>query len=301
MSDEHGAPRPDEHSVPRPDAAAPAWYPHPRRPGALRYWNGVAWVDTDATEGWYPDPRDRTVLRFWTGQAWGEVLAEEAAAPEPEPVPPPVPQVAPAPAPGPAPIPAMAPNPRLEPGEGAPSRAWLTSIVAVACLVAGVVVGGVVVSTLQGDEGPSATRTVTATASPTATGGAAAGSTEGELQVRRVLSARTLLLRGPEGGVEVRLLGLGGTTCDTNGPGKDLLKESVEGQDAVVTTLTDPTSGEVGAYVDVDGRDVGELLVAAGLATAVEGHPRSSAYSRAEAGATPYCTASASPSSSPQP
>lgn len=287
MSDEPGATRPGQPGAPRGDAAAPAWYPHPRRPGTLRYWNGVAWVDADASQGWYPDPQDRALLRFWTGEAWGEVLADEST-PEPEPEPEPVPT--PRAFPAPAPIPTMAPNPRLEPGEGAPSRAWLTSIIALACLVAGVVVGGVVVSTVTGgEEDPTATRTVTATAGPTPTPGAPTGAPAEDLTVARVLSSRSLELTGPDGEVEVRLLGLGATTCDTNGPGKDLLKEQVLGQDAVISTLTDPTSGEVGAYVDVDGQDVGELLVAAGLATAMEGHPRAPAYARAAAGAAPFC------------
>lgn len=330
MSDE----QPGEPTAPRDDAAAPAWYPHPRRAGALRYWNGVAWVEADATQGWYPDPADRRALRFWTGRTWGEVLREDpsrpAIVPEPEPESAPEPEPAPLPEPirepqppaapepawdperaasvdavlgasAPPPIPAVAPNPRLAKAPDAPSSSWITAVVAVACLVAGTVIGGVVVSTFLGGDGdePAATRTVTATAS--ATGTAAPATGDPELVVRKVLSSRTLELKGEDGKVEVRLLGLGATTCDTNGPGKDLLKEQVLGQDAVISTLTDPVTGEVGAYVDVAGQDVGELLIDAGLATAAVGHPRAPQYARAQAGATPYCTASASPTATATP
>lgn len=313
MSDQTPAPA----SGPRPDAAAPGWYPHPRRPGALRYWNGTDWVEADATRGWYPDPADRSLLRLWTGQAWGEVLTTDPWAPGPRPVAPapPVPAVplvpaAPvaAPTPAPAPIPAVAPNPRLADAAAVPSRAWVTSVLAVACLVAGLVVGGVVVSTVGGDDAPAVTRTVTATPSDPdpaggkgGTDGDAAAGAAGDLVVTRVLSSRTLELTGPDGRLQVRLLGLGPTPCDTNAPGKALLKDEVAGQDAVVSLLTDPVSGDVGAYVDVAGRDVGEGLIRAGLASAAVGHPRAPAYAKAQAAATAYCPAAppGSPSGSP--
>ena len=309
----------DRPSAPRGDAAAPAWYPHPRQPGSLRYWNGVAWVEADATQGWYPDPADRSDLRFWTGRTWGQVLGDDpsrpAVVPAPDPVPAPDREPAhapepPAPAPEPAldpdrvaavdavlgasappPIASVAPNPRLAKAPDAPSSSWVTAVAAVACLVAGTVIGGVVVSTFLGGDEPSATRTVTATATATATGtGAPSTGTDADLTVQRVLSSRTLQLSGDDGKVEVRLLGLGDTSCDTNRPGKDLLKEQVSGQDAVISTITDPVTGEVGAYVDVAGQDVGQLLIEAGLATAAVGHPRASAYASAQAAATPYCT-----------
>lgn len=292
MSDETTPP--DRPRAPREDAAAPAWYPHPRRAEALRYWNGVTWVETDATQGWYPDPADRRVLRFWTGRTWGEVLGDDPSVPVHEPT------VLPAPAP--APIPAVEPNPRLADRPGTPSTTWVTSVLAVACLVAGTVVGGVAVSTvLGGDDEPGATRTVTASASASGPAPADADDAddEADLVVERVLSSRTLELRGADGKVEVRLLGLGPTPCDTNGPGKDLLKDRVDGQEAVISTLTDPVSGDVGAYVDVDGEDVGELLIRAGLATAAVGHPRAPQYARAQADATAYCPSPGAPTGTP--
>ena len=91
--------QPGQPTAPRDDAAAPAWYPHPRQPGALRYWNGVAWVEADATQGWYPDPADRRSLRFWTGRTWGEVLDDDPSAPAAVPVPEPTPDLTPEPEP----------------------------------------------------------------------------------------------------------------------------------------------------------------------------------------------------------
>ena len=311
----------DDPSVPRQDAAAPAWYPHPRQPGALRYWNGVAWVEADATQGWYPDPADRRDLRFWTGRTWGEVLGDDPSRPAIVPTPDPVPDPEPAPevppeptwqsAPEPVPswdadraasvdavlgaealppIAAVAPNPRRAKPPGEASGSWITAVIAVACLVAGTVVGGVAVSTFLGGDEPSATRTDTATPSPTGTGAPVVGDDAAALTIVRVLSSRTLELKGEEGKIEVRLLGLGDTTCNTNGPGKDLLKEQVTDQEAVISTLTDPVTGEIGAYVDVAGEDVGQVLIEAGLATAAVGHPRAPQYAEAQADATPYCS-----------
>ncbi len=268
---------PHDTHAPRDDSADPAWYPDPRRPGALRYWNGRTWVEADATEGWYPDPRDRRQLRFWTGTTWGGVLDSPAPS-------------------------------GTVPQEPAPPRGRRpATLTAAAALGIGLLLGGVVVGlATTGDAPDDADVTAGAAGSPTPASGSdepqdtspgpndpqpavsdeADGTSTLITQVTSVLSSRAVELAD---GRQVRLLGLAPTPCNTNAGGKQLLRDAVASGTVTVRLVADPASGTIGGYVEVGDDDLGQLLIAAGLAEAAVGHPRAPAYAAAAARAASAC------------
>lgn len=252
--------------APREDAAAPAWYPDPHRPGALRYWNGADWTEGTATPGWYPAPEHRARLRYWTGSTWGGELAGSAGV-------------------EPATAPATAPARRI----GLPVAAALVGLA--------VGIGSALAVTADGSDPtgtPSATPATPATPTASATSVAAPASPAGTTtpagpeqptgRVARVLSSRSVLL---DDGRRLRLLGLGPTPCDTNRDGKKWLDRATSGRDVTLSLLADPSTDELGGYLDVDGADLGEQMISAGLAVAAVGHPRAPRYALAARDVTP--------------
>ena len=231
--------------APREDAAAPAWYPDPHRPGALRYWNGADWTEGTATPGWYPAPEHRARLRYWTGSTWGGELAGSAGV-------------------EPATAPATAPAHRI----GLPVAAALVGLA--------VGIGSALAVTADGSD-PTGTASPAGTTTP-------AGPEQPTGRVARVLSSRSVLL---DDGRRLRLLGLGPTPCDTNRDGKKWLDRATSGRDVTLSLLADPSTNELGGYLDVDGADLGEQMISAGLAVAAVGHPRAPRYALAARDVTP--------------
>lgn len=182
------------------------------------------------------------------------------------------------------------------------------TLTAAAALGVGLLLGGAVVGFATTGDDPDDTPGVTAGAagSPTPASGStgsadtspvsndppAAGSDEADgistltTRVTSVLSSRSVELVD---GRQVRLLGLAPTACDTNAAGKQLLRDAVASGTVTVRLVEDPASGTVGGYVEVGDDDLGQLLIAAGLAEAAVGHPRAPAYAAAAARATSAC------------
>ncbi|CAM3593302.1 DUF2510 domain-containing protein [Nocardioides marinus] len=249
------------HDAPRQDAAAPAWYPDPHHPGALRYWNGADWTEGTATPGWYPHPEHRAPLRYWTGSAWGGELAGTAGV-----------------------VSATAPTVGPVRWVGLPVAAALVGLAVGAGSALAVTLGG---SNPTSAGTPTTTATATAATEPTSPVGPAAAPDPSErtpVRVARVLSSRSVLL---DDGRRLRLLGLGPTPCDTNRDGKKWLDRAAAGREIALTVLADPSTDELGGYLDVDGADLGEQMISAGLAVAAVGHPRAPRYAAAARGVVP--------------